>query len=215
MPAPPDSPAEVVLPSKGITMAAVKKLFGEPRNQMGPVGGDTPRHPPITRWDYEGFVVIFEKDRVIDAVVPGAPPRIHTTAGLSRASNAPAAPSLPPADMPPPPDQPPPPDTPAVGEASMAPEAPAVEAAPPAEAEPIIPEAPADAPAPAVEPTAEAAPMTPDMQAPAGAAPAAPAAAEVEPPPATPPPVQQVQPAPKVTQTPVDEYGEGPPTPKG
>jgi hypothetical protein len=25
--------------------------------------------PPITRWDYNGFSVVFEKDRVIDSVV--------------------------------------------------------------------------------------------------------------------------------------------------
>ena len=27
--------------------------------------------PPITRWDYNGFAVFFEHDRVIDAVVTG------------------------------------------------------------------------------------------------------------------------------------------------
>ena len=81
---PPDAPPPpVTLPAKGTTMAAVKKQFGDPRGKRGPVGGDTPKHPPITRWDYDGFVVIFEKDRVVDAVVPGAPPKLHTTRGLS------------------------------------------------------------------------------------------------------------------------------------
>src|SRR5690349_15197264 len=79
--APADAPAPVSLPAKGTTMNVVKKNFGEPRDKKGPVGGDSPKHPPITRWDYDGFVVIFEKDRVIDAVVPGSPPKLHTTRG--------------------------------------------------------------------------------------------------------------------------------------
>ncbi|MGH8480928.1 MAG: hypothetical protein ACRES8_00525, partial [Nevskiaceae bacterium] len=66
---PPDAPAPLALPVKGATMNAVKKQFGEPRSRSGPVGGANPRQPPITRWDYDSFVVIFEKDRVVDAVV--------------------------------------------------------------------------------------------------------------------------------------------------
>jgi hypothetical protein len=30
-----------------------------------------PGQPPITRWDYAGFAVFFEHDRVIDAVATG------------------------------------------------------------------------------------------------------------------------------------------------
>jgi hypothetical protein len=160
---PPDAPAPVTLPAKGTTMGAVKKQFGEPRGMHGPVGGDTPKHPPITRWDYETFVVIFEKDRVIDAVVPGAPPKLRSTAGLTRATDAPPAPGFMPA-----------------------PEAPAEEAPPPmepsAEAAPIIPEAPAEAPpaeaAPAEAPPAESAPA---QSAPAEAAPAEPTPPPAEP----------------------------------
>src|SRR5689334_8192791 len=127
----PDAPPPpVALPNKGTTMTSVKKQFGEPRGKKGPVGGDTPKHPPITRWDYDGFVVIFEKDRVIDAVVPGSPPRLHTTAGLTPATNAPPPPDAPPAPQP---DQPPPPT-----ESPM--ETPETQA--PA-AEPAVPEAPA------------------------------------------------------------------------
>lgn len=127
----PDAPAPISLPAKGVTMNAVRKQFGEPRDKKGPVGGDTPKHPPITRWDYDNFVVIFEKDRVVDAVVPGAPPRLRSTAGLTPATDAPPAPSMPPPDQPPP-----------------------AEAAP-AE-EPVIPEAPKEEPAPPMEPTAAA-----------------------------------------------------------
>jgi hypothetical protein len=184
----------VVLPAKGTTMKAVQKQFGEPRGKRGPVGGDSPRHPPITRWDYDGFVVIFEKDRVIDAVVPGAPPRLHTTAGLTRATDAPPPPDLPP---PPQPDQPPPPDQPQ-GEASQMMGTPAE---PEPEAEAIIPEAPVEQ-APPMEPTAEAAPMAPEAP-PAEAAPV-----QVAPEPVAPAPQPAPQPAP-------DPYSDdAPPTPK-
>jgi hypothetical protein len=156
-------------------MAAVKKQFGEPRGTHGPVGGDTPKHPPITRWDYEAFVVIFEKDRVVDAIVPGAPPKLRSTAGLTRATNAPPPPAgFVPATEAPPAEAPmETPAEPAPESEPIVPEAPAEEAPPPmepsAEAAPIIPEAPADAPAEA--PPAEAAP---EQSAPAEAAPAEP-----------------------------------------
>jgi hypothetical protein len=52
-------------PKGGMTMAAVEARFGSPRERHETVGT-----PPITRWDYEHFSVFFEKDRVIDAVVP-------------------------------------------------------------------------------------------------------------------------------------------------
>ena len=65
------------LPERGQTMAGVQRQFGAPNQRHGTVGGNKPQHPPITRWDYAGFYVIFEKDRVIDAVVPEAPPPLH------------------------------------------------------------------------------------------------------------------------------------------
>ena len=67
---------EIMLPAKGMSMDDVAKKYGEPREKFGAVGG-APRQPPITRWDYDAFAVIFERDRVIDAVIPGAPPPIH------------------------------------------------------------------------------------------------------------------------------------------
>jgi hypothetical protein len=51
-------------PRRGTTMTEVEKHFGAPVEKHATVG-----QPPITRWDYSGFAVFFERDRVIDAVV--------------------------------------------------------------------------------------------------------------------------------------------------
>lgn len=51
-------------PKRGTTMSDVERQFGAPVNRHATVG-----QPPITRWDYIGFCVVFEKDRVIDSVV--------------------------------------------------------------------------------------------------------------------------------------------------
>jgi hypothetical protein len=64
-------------PRRGITMSEVEKHFGAPVTRHPTVGGGSPHHPPITRWDYSGFSVFFEGDRVIDSVVTAgeaAPP---------------------------------------------------------------------------------------------------------------------------------------------
>lgn len=184
----------ITLPAKGTSMASVKKQFGEPRDKRAPVGGDSPKHPPITRWDYAGFVVIFENDRVIDAVVPGAPPKLHNTAGLTPATSAPPPPSMPPPDQPPP-DQPPPPDMPPPDQS------------PPPDASPIIPEAPAEAAAPPMESTAEAAAAggMPSMS-----EPPPPAAESPTPEPAAPAPAAEPAPAPPAEP----QNEDGPPTPK-
>lgn len=57
-------PSQLERPKRGATMGDVEKQFGAPVNRHPAVG-----QPPITRWDYNGFSVVFEKDRVIDAVV--------------------------------------------------------------------------------------------------------------------------------------------------
>jgi hypothetical protein len=44
-------------------MTEVEKHFGAPAEKHPTVG-----QPPITRWDYAGFSVFFEHDRVIHAV---------------------------------------------------------------------------------------------------------------------------------------------------
>jgi hypothetical protein len=94
---------KIDLPAKGTSMADVEKKFGEPRQKHATVGGDAPKHPPITRWDYDGFTVVFEKDKVVDALVPGAPPKIYHKDKLKGSENivetpAPAEPA--PAAMP-------------------------------------------------------------------------------------------------------------------
>jgi hypothetical protein len=50
-------------PRRGSTMADVEARFGAPVERHPTVG-----QPPITRWDYSGFSVFFEHDRVIHAV---------------------------------------------------------------------------------------------------------------------------------------------------
>lgn len=50
-------------PTRGMTQASVTSKYGQPNSVNAPVG-----EPPITRWDYKGFVVYFEYDKVIHAV---------------------------------------------------------------------------------------------------------------------------------------------------
>lgn len=71
------------LPDKGESMQAVNRRFGEPRQRHAAAGGDSPQHPPITRWDYEGFSVFFENQHVIHAVRPDAPAPLARRDGLS------------------------------------------------------------------------------------------------------------------------------------
>lgn len=180
--------APITLPAKGITMAEVQKKFGQPARKRPTVGGDSPKHPPITRWDYDGFWVVFEKDRVIDAVIPGAPPRVYNKDQLTPVA-ASAAP-LPPLPVAPPAETPP--------------------------AEPIVPEPAPEAPAEA--PPAEAAaapatePETPAEAPPAEAAPAAPAEAPAEATPAEAP--ASSYPDAPTALTPAEEVPDQPPTPK-
>ncbi|HEY6482335.1 MAG TPA: hypothetical protein VIY54_02305 [Steroidobacteraceae bacterium] len=51
-------------PKRGTTMTEVEARFGAPAERHATVG-----KPPITRWDYAGFAVFFEGDRVIHSVV--------------------------------------------------------------------------------------------------------------------------------------------------
>jgi hypothetical protein len=62
--------SQINRPKRGSTMSEVEKQFGAPVTRHPTVGG-APHQPPITRWDYHGFSVFFEHDRVIDAVVTG------------------------------------------------------------------------------------------------------------------------------------------------
>ena len=51
------------IPGRGMSMADVEARFGAPQRRKSPVGD-----PPITRWEYDGFVVYFEYKHVIHSV---------------------------------------------------------------------------------------------------------------------------------------------------
>ena len=57
-------PAGIETPQRGSTMTAVEQKFGAPANKSSTVG-----NPPITKWFYPHFVVVFENDKVLHAVV--------------------------------------------------------------------------------------------------------------------------------------------------
>ena len=59
-------PSGVETPTRGSSMTAVEARFGAPANKSSPVG-----NPPITKWFYPNFVVVFENDKVLHAVVVG------------------------------------------------------------------------------------------------------------------------------------------------
>lgn len=50
------------LPTAGTLQSAVIADFGEPRDKTLPIG-----QPPITRWMYDNFTVVFEYDHVVTA----------------------------------------------------------------------------------------------------------------------------------------------------
>lgn len=56
--------SRVDLPRTGMTEDSVRNAWGTPREIRGPVG-----EPPISQWHYDGFVVYFEGDRVLHAVL--------------------------------------------------------------------------------------------------------------------------------------------------
>ena len=73
--------SQVDRPKRGLTMDQVEKQFGAPATRHPTVGGSSPQQPPITRWDYSGFSVFFERDRVIDSVVIGSAVTSTSVAG--------------------------------------------------------------------------------------------------------------------------------------
>ena len=78
--------SDVNTPSRGMTMSQVASKFGEPVNKVAAVG-----KPPISRWEYPGFVVYFEHDHVIHSVVSSG--GASEPAAAPAAEAAPAAPS--------------------------------------------------------------------------------------------------------------------------
>jgi hypothetical protein len=89
--------SDVNTPTRGMTMTQVASKFGEPTTKVPAVG-----KPPISRWEYPSFVVYFEHDHVIHAVVsagaaPSAPPAAEPApapaADAGAASDSASAPS--------------------------------------------------------------------------------------------------------------------------
>jgi hypothetical protein len=60
--------SNVATPTRGMTMQQVSSKFGAPVSKVPAVG-----NPPISRWEYPGFVVYFQSDFVIHSVVSDAP----------------------------------------------------------------------------------------------------------------------------------------------
>jgi hypothetical protein len=56
--------SNVATPTRGMSMNQVSSKFGAPTTKIPAVGT-----PPISRWEYPGFVVYFEADHVIHSVV--------------------------------------------------------------------------------------------------------------------------------------------------
>jgi hypothetical protein len=79
--------AGVAAPARGMTMTQVAGKFGDPVTKVPAVG-----KPPISRWEYSGFVVYFERDHVIHSVV--------SAGAESPGAESPAAASTPPAPAP-------------------------------------------------------------------------------------------------------------------
>jgi hypothetical protein len=77
--------AGVAAPARGMTMAQVASKFGDPVTKVPAVG-----NPPISRWEYSSFVVYFERDHVIHAVVSESAPTNSSGAAAPPAAAAPA-----------------------------------------------------------------------------------------------------------------------------
>ncbi len=137
--------AGVAAPARGMTMAQVASKFGDPLTKVAAVGA-----PPISRWEYSGFVVYFERDHVIHAVVSASAPTESSAAAASPPAAAAPAPAPEPAPAAAPVEAPvaqAPVAQASVAQTSMA--RAEVPAASPATASAAAPSAPADSEAPA------------------------------------------------------------------
>jgi hypothetical protein len=67
----PSAQARPETPTRGMSKAQVEQKFGTPSERVAAVG-----KPPISSWVYPGFIVYFEYDLVLHAVVttPAAKP---------------------------------------------------------------------------------------------------------------------------------------------
>lgn len=74
------------LPGQGASMSRVEQDFGSPLSKTGPVGT-----PPITRWTYDGFVVVFERSKVVHSMsVTGQQPARRPATPVRAPAPAPA-----------------------------------------------------------------------------------------------------------------------------
>ncbi len=76
------------LPSAGMSMQAVESQFGQPLKKNVAVG-----QPPITRWEYDGYVVVFERSTVVGSVSiqrADTSPRTAAPAASAKTGTAPA-----------------------------------------------------------------------------------------------------------------------------
>jgi hypothetical protein len=64
--------AGMSMPTRGMTMAQVESRYGAPLSKLDPRGGGKPQHPVINRWEYDNFIVYFERSHVIDSVAKRA-----------------------------------------------------------------------------------------------------------------------------------------------
>jgi len=152
--------SDVARPARGLTMSTVESKFGAPSSKHDAVGT-----PPITRWDYPRFAVFFEKDRVIDAVLPPLASEPSTSPASAAVTSAPAGSGAPATETqepvaPTPSSAPMPADAPIPSGASNPAAAPtdnaAPSAAPAAPSAPAAPVAPSAASLPAAQTSAPA-----------------------------------------------------------
>jgi hypothetical protein len=59
-----DSSTSQMRPSRGMSMESVEARYGSPTSRVAAIG-----EPPISRWEYPGFIVYFEYQHVVHAAV--------------------------------------------------------------------------------------------------------------------------------------------------
>jgi outer membrane protein assembly factor BamE (lipoprotein component of BamABCDE complex) len=74
---------DVATPARGMTMNQVANKFGAPVTKVPAVG-----KPPISRWEYPGFIVYFEADHVIHSVVADIAPAESANPADSNSANS-------------------------------------------------------------------------------------------------------------------------------
>ena len=57
------------MPTRGMTMAQVKREYGAPLKVLATRGGSSKYQPPIHRWEYAKYIVYFEYSHVIHSVL--------------------------------------------------------------------------------------------------------------------------------------------------